>query len=225
MNVLILAAGEQTRWLESSGWETPKQLVDIGGEPLLYRTVRQVRGYDWMPIIVTHDPRLLAVPGSLPFVPTDSSTVLATWLSTRDLWDVRTVVLLGDVYYTKAAMWKIIACRDPIRVFGRTELKGRVVGRYYEIFAISYGRDRNQRIEHHLWELVGTLCQEKECKLRSFYDRWCGLPPGEYQHDDTVIFPVNDHTEDFDLFEDYQQFEELIINQGKLNDVGHLIRG
>ena len=228
MRVLILAAGKQERWKESArrilpGYDTPKQLVDIGGEPLLRRTARQVRKFGVRPTVVTHDPQL-SVPGAQWFEPADCSTVLASWLSTRELWSVRTVLLLGDVYYTRETMRTIMECRDPLRVFGRTELQGRIAGRYYEIFAISYDQALAEQVEAQLRELVGSVCQDKDCKLRTFYDDWCGFPSWKFQHDDTVIYPVNDLTEDFDLFEDYQQFETMIIKQGKLDDGRHQLR-
>lgn len=218
MNIFILAAGEQTRW--GDFW-SPKHLVDIGGEPLIERLVRQVREYSEVePIIVTHDERFV-MEGYNRLIPEDRSTLCATIMSTSSYWRGRTTLLLGDVVFSPEALHTILNCRDPIRVFGRKELQGRIVGRYYELFALSFGPSMQDRVRARLAEAIqhAIIHPDDLCKgrLRRFYERYCALPLGSYQHEDEVFFPIEDWTEDIDAKEDYAQFVAMIINEGLLD--------
>jgi hypothetical protein len=212
--VLILCAGEQTRWGDVYN---PKQLVDVGGEPLLFRTIRQVRRWGQEPVIVTHDERLRVSQRS--FEPTGRRWTVETLFWTHPLWEDRTVVLLGDVIFTNDALDRIMACRAPLQIFGRKELRHRLVGRYYEIFGLSFDRGEHQRIKDVLqraidW-VVGTGAPNGG-KLRSFYELYCGLPLDQYQHENEVFYPIEDWTEDIDAPEDYQQFKAMIVDRGWL---------
>lgn len=102
MNVLLLCAGKQARWTE----ETPKQLADFGGEPLLLRTIRQVVKRGHTPIVVTHRAEIKAAVVGLAdvFEPEYHRWLMETIHQTRNLWDGPTVVLLGDVCFTGAAL-------------------------------------------------------------------------------------------------------------------------
>lgn len=210
MIILILAGGNQERWGDH---EHPKQLVDIGGETLLMRIVRQCREQDHEPIIVTHDERLKISKQS--FEPQARRWTVETLLSTCELWEDRTVVLLGDVIFTDEALHKIMLNRAPIQVFGRKELRYRLVGRYYEIFAISFDCNQHQQIVDTLQEvLVDASTREDGGKLRTFYEMYCGLPLRSYQHEDIIFYPIEDWTEDIDAPEDYEQFKAMIIQRG-----------
>ncbi len=212
MIVLILAAGEQTRWGDNG---RPKQLVDIGGEPLLVRLVRQCRERGHEPVVVTHDDRLKL--SQRTFAPAARRWVVETLLFTRELWEPRTVVLLGDVVFTEEAIDKVLACRSPMQVFGRKELRWRLVGRYYEIFALSFDRACHQRIGWTLDKSIEEALRRPgplAGKLRTFYEVYCGLDLGSFQHEDEVFYPIEDWTEDIDAPEDYQQFVDMIVRRG-----------
>ena len=213
--MIILCAGEQTRWGDNGN---PKQLVDVGGEPLLARIVRQVRRAGHEPVIVTHDERLTL--SDRTYAPDKRRWTVETLLSTRFLWDDRTVVLLGDVIYTRDALDKILASRELFQVFGRKELRYRLVGRYYEIFALSFDQSQADRVEDTLRRAV-YLKEDGQIswgKLRVLYEMWCGLPLGQFAHEDIVFYPIEDQTEDIDAPEDYEQFKVMIINPGRLDD-------
>ena len=177
--MIILCAGEQTRWGDPNN---PKQLVDVGGEPLLARIVRQCRRAGHEPVIVTHDERLLL--SEKVYTPGKRRWTIETLLSTRFMWDDRTVVLLGDVIYTRDALDKILASRELFQVFGRKELRYRLVGRYYEIFALSFDQTQAGRVEDTLKRAVHMKedGQISWGKLRVLYEMWCGLPLGQFAH-------------------------------------------
>lgn len=214
MKILILAAGEQTRWGDP---DNPKQLVDIAGEPLLARIVRQCRAAGCEPVIVSHDERLWL--SDEHFVPAMRRCTCETLLHTRSLWKGRTIVLLGDVIYSPGAFEKIVASRELLQVFGRQELRYRIVGRYYEIFALSFDATVHERMAQMLLDCVlGPVEAPLYGKLRDFYERWCGLPSGRFQHENGVFYPIEDWTEDIDAPEDYVQFQQMIVKRGWIHD-------
>lgn len=215
MVVITLCAGEQERWGDNGN---PKQLVDVGGEPLLARLVRQCRRAGHEPVIVTHDERLTL--SDRTYVPGKRRWTVETLLSTRFMWGDRTVVLLGDVVYTRDALDKILSSREPFQVFGRKELRYRLAGRYYEIFALSFDQTQAERVEDTLNRAISMIENGKAGwgKLRLLYELWCGLPLGEFAHEDVVFYPIEDATEDIDAPEDYEQFRVMIINPGRLDD-------
>lgn len=205
LSVIITAAGSQERW----GRSLPKQLVPVCGEPLLHRTINQLRARDVEPTVVTHDKRLNGLWET--FNPQERGCLCETINSSSALWKARTIVLLGDVCFSPWALDTILNNRDPIRVFGRKELHYRLSGRYYELFAMSF--------DFAVWsQLIGTLRSAIDNtrfgRLRDFYELWCGLPLGEYKHEDRVFYPIEDWTEDFDAYEDYVQFTQMIIGRG-----------
>lgn len=59
MTVFIMASGEQSRW-RAEGF---KQLIPICGEPILGRTIRQIRTRGETPVLVTHHPELQTFAG------------------------------------------------------------------------------------------------------------------------------------------------------------------
>ena len=103
-----MAAGEQTRW-KAHGGVGSKHLLEVEGETLLARIVRQTAGQD---AIISGDYPGLGVPN---FTPTRDTSIVDGRLSVRELWSdhVRTVILLGDCFYTDEAMRKILDHAGP----------------------------------------------------------------------------------------------------------------
>ena len=114
--VLVLAAGCNWR-----GWtdETPKQLALIAGEPLILRTLRQLkeRGYDEEVVVVTHNKAIQAVVPRY-FEPGVYYWRSETLVSTKELWDERTIVVHGDTVFSSAAMDLIVATQEPFMFIG-----------------------------------------------------------------------------------------------------------
>ncbi len=127
MKVLILCAGQQTRWTG----ELPKQLADFGGEPLLARTIRQVVRRGHTPIVVTNHPEIKeAVQDKAQiFAPTYARWLMETVHQTRDLWDGPMAALLGDVCFTGAALDMI---------FQDVAVTPHLYGTASEIFAVRF---------------------------------------------------------------------------------------
>lgn len=152
MRVIVTCAGEQTRWANYLG--VPKHLAPTGdGEPLLHRTVRQALtiSEDVHVTAPLNDPRY-EVPGAAVH-PTGPVGKLGEYESSRAWWSTtgRTVLLLGDVYFTDEAI-ATVAAQESMGYwcFGRfagSELTGK---RYGEIFAVSWWRGQVAIIDKHL---------------------------------------------------------------------------
>lgn len=103
-----IAAGDGTRWRNHLG--VPKHLAPVHGEPVLHRTVRQLRHHnpDATTIIVgpPDDPRYKP-PGTHLEPPrlTPANGDADKFLSSAHLWNPggRTTVIYGDIYLTDQA--------------------------------------------------------------------------------------------------------------------------
>lgn len=159
---LILAAGESTRW---DGKNVGKHFVRIDGEKLILRTMRQFKKFE--PLMITRNQANAEA----------YKTTCHTLLSTSRLWKDRTIILLGDVMFTKDAVRKIIKCDEGFCVFGDT----------VDIFALSFTNYFHKLLEAALKESSGRLHEvEWLCKNHELID---------------------DETQDFDCMHDYREFQ------------------
>ena len=211
MRVIIAAAGEGTRWAEYLG--VPKHLAaTAAGEVLLARTVAQARQVsDDVHVITPADVRY-----ELP--PRRSRKV--TWHElpahhneyehTRHLWSDtdRTLLLLGDVYFTDAAMATVAAgSLSAYRVFGRYRASKVTGTPYGEIFAASWGPARTAQMDAHLAE-VRRLRESGEC-LRPpgwvLLRLWQGTPVRRHLVTRPIWVEIDDWTDDLDTPADYHR--------------------
>lgn len=116
MKYIIMADGKGTRWNNSLG--IPKHLVEIEGERLLDRTVRQIRSHDQKAeiIITSHDERY-DIPGATRYEP--KNNVLEIDRFTYELIEDNVCFLYGDTFYTEPAMDTIVNTpTDKVLFFG-----------------------------------------------------------------------------------------------------------
>jgi len=115
--ILIMAAGPYRHgWTEDS----PKHLAQISGEPLILRTLRQLkeRGYDDEVFVVTYNKAIQAVAPRY-FDPPQHNEWFDTLLSTRDLWQERTITLNGDTVFSPLIIDTILSSQSDIMFYGR----------------------------------------------------------------------------------------------------------
>ena len=126
LTVLILAAGRGERWARASN----KVLVYVRGEPLVARTVRLAKSiFGVEPVVVAVEKDVVAAAGPGNYIiPEASRWTVETLFSTYSLWRGRTIVLLGDTYYTKKTL----------RLIKHTDLPVCYFGRLLEIYAMSF---------------------------------------------------------------------------------------
>lgn len=211
MRVIIAAAGEGRRWADYLG--VPKHIVrTAAGETLLVRTLAQAKRIsDDVHVVVPDDPRYMIAPRRSRKV---------TWHEvprhhneyehTRALWSQtgRTVLLLGDVYFTDAAV-DTIAAGSPsaYRVFGRYRAS-RVTGTPYgEIFAASWGPARHAQMDAHLAE-VARLRESGECTRPPGWvllRLWQRTPVRRHVVKPPIWAEIDDWTDDLDTPADYHR--------------------
>lgn len=115
MRVLIICAGNATRWGDYQG--VPKHLVKLMGEPILHRSVRLINELtpdtDVRIIAKDHRDPLYRVPGARTYKArlTPENRGADKFLSSRHLWadDDRTVILYGDLFVTRDAMRRMLS--------------------------------------------------------------------------------------------------------------------
>lgn len=120
MTVVILAAGSSIPF-----GDFPKQLLDVGGETLLERQVRQF-GSATKIYLATHR-KELNHPRCIKFDPPSREWKCDTLLSSRSLWNEtdKTIVIHGDVYFTDAACETVGNCPGyPLTFFWNGGVEG-----------------------------------------------------------------------------------------------------
>jgi hypothetical protein len=200
MVILILAAGNAARF----GGKT-KHLLTVAGEPLLARTVRQLRALGHEPVIVSHRPELQAL--GRHFEPARRGWLCETLLSTRELWAGCTIVLLGDVVWPDEVLADVISDESSPRFFGN----------YCEIYAASWQQKEERRILEaiervlkgarewrnpgKMWQLYHAVIGAKELNGRAWdYSVFRVIP--------SAGTPSGAYTQDFDTARAAQRFLE-----------------
>lgn len=204
-----MAAGDGLRWIASGGEGRKHELV-IDGETLIARTVRLVRERGVTDIVISGPYDGLGVPTFHPAAETD---IVDGRLAVRSMWSDRgrTVILLGDVYYTDTAMRTIIdhAGNEP-HLFARFT-GSRITGKTWaEPFANSFLAEHRAAHERSL-RTVQTLKDRGRIKRAGLWEAYKldhhRLLPFTYRTSNlghaTVI---DDWTEDFDFAKDVEIF-------------------
>lgn len=209
--MIIAASGSQHKWGGHLGVPSHfAPVVDNDGavSPLISRTVRQS-------LVLTDDVHLTAPPGDRRYEFEGVTTHERKWdefdneyQASRSLWSEtgRTVLLLGDVFFTDHALATLRRSYDrSYRVFGRYR-KSVITGTPYgEIFAASWWPDNHYLIDRHL-RRVSEEYAAGRCKRR---DGWTllrsiqGSPLGVHTVQTPWFVEINDETDDIDFPADY----------------------
>ncbi|SHF79834.1 Choline kinase [Fodinibius roseus] len=201
--VLILCAGDGTRWDNYLG--VPKQLIPINEEPLLKRTVRLLCDNGCNDIaIISHDDRLNLDRCDF-FKPPQCRWTVETLLSTHPLWTERTLVLLGDVFYTKQALATILSPSQGVQVYGRFGPSLFTFTQYGELFAISFEENDHHKMKKHLNIARSHALSGGRGKMWEFYRSLAGFPLNEHKKDDEIFTSIHDLTDDIDSPKEYDK--------------------
>lgn len=201
---IICCGGSQKKWGNHLG--TPSHFVkDKFGEPILHRTVRLLReldeGDDILIMAPPRDYRYL-VEGALT-VDGDPGTLNEYWASFQ-YWSrsERTVLLLGDVWFSEEALGTITTTREGLYFYGRfsgSKLTGSPWG---ELFACGFDPDvqgflmdhmksslrkyRARQANRHIgWEILRSVQGQKNLN--------------EHKVDERYFVEINDLTDDIDF--------------------------
>ena len=119
MKALIYANGAGKRWADNWPDDQPKQLVEVEGEKILHRTVRQLKERGVENVVVVSKYEALDVDGAERWAPgEDAEFLVDTVKLSAPLWEGRMLCLFGDVFFTDKAMDTIVGC-EGMQWFGR----------------------------------------------------------------------------------------------------------
>lgn len=216
--MIVTCAGKQTRW--GNYLDTPKHLLKIHGERLLDRTVRLIRRFATdasVAIMALDDAHAAAydVAGTERFCPVDDMAdadalerhyASPHFMACRARWNAagRTVVVLGDVFFTERAMQTI--CSDTtrgVRFYGREKASTITGTPWGELFAISFYPDDHGPIVNASDELRERCETVRGWQL---YRHLNDLPLDAFPNviaDNDRFVEINDFTDDFDFPNDY----------------------
>lgn len=213
VSIIVLANGEQSRWPEGA---PPKQLLEVDGVPLIRRMVDRFEEALRAPALVaTGDPRIVEITGGMRWLNVGpTAEQLETLLKAREHWGTeRTLCLLGDVYYSEAAVAAIAACRKPFAFYGR-RLDSRVTGKPYgELVAMAWDSEFDERMAESLgdWQDRPLLWSP----YRDFAGLWQLPEHLNYLHHVPPCFTeIDDFTDDFDTPEDWETWNRLRAEAG-----------
>ena len=215
---IIIAAGEATRWGDYLG--TPKHLVKVDDEPIIYRSVRLLlkNGITDINVVGPDDDRY-RIEGSKLFIPQknyEKNADADKFLNSESLWNTegRTIVLYGDVFFTEEAMkticewegtdWRLFCRYGPSSVTGTP---------YGECFAQSfYPKDlkRHKKMLEYIAELWFTK-QINRCGGWEHARAMAGVTGPQvrmHRHKPKLYHIIDDWTDDFDKPQDYDRFME-----------------
>jgi hypothetical protein len=200
MRFLIAAAGEGKRWGNHLG--VPKHLIEIDGERLLDRTVRQFSPHGETLIVAPPgDERYGSPPARIVHPDPDPRLHgVGKLLSSREHWSGETVLLLGDVWFSTAAVNEILRGHGSWWFAGRMGASAVTGGRWGEIFAAGFNPEAYDLIDGaarkvarlgcsgrlpgaKLWHLYRLLSGARDLKEHRRYGHWV---------------EIDDRTEDFD---------------------------
>lgn len=175
--IVVMAAGNSHRWNNYMG--IPKQLVPIDGEPLLKRTIRQLRERGVQDIYVT-----VREYGQFGALDAKEYIKDVNELDIDRVWGARElapcIFLYGDCYYTEDALDTILSHPSECMFFGK-RFPNRMKGNR-EIYAI--------KANDWLIEKAGELRKLHEQKKVS-------NSLGQHLHLYCIGFPLNPRTKNF----------------------------
>ncbi|WP_149264304.1 hypothetical protein [Actinomadura sp. K4S16] len=212
MRVIVTCAGHQRKWGGYLG--VPSHLAPLAdGTPLLHRTLAQAARISEDVHYTTPSRPGYEPPAGLQDRVTRhvrDEDHPSEYASTRDLWSTtgRTVLMLGDCYFTDAAAAVIGATdrRDYI-VFGRKGPSKVTNTPWGEIFAVSWWPEHHELLDRHLAAIAevprtgATKRPDGWLLLRSIQ----GTPLGLHRVVPRHFHEIDDATDDFDFPEDYDR--------------------
>jgi hypothetical protein len=207
VNVIIACAGrhDDPKW--NNYLNVPKHLAPVDGTSLLVRTVEQVnrrinKHRDRIIITGPPDDHRYKVNGAELVVANPAATSEYTssmpWWCTRD----RTLLLLGDVYWTERALGVVFAYRsNRPRWFGRYGKSRVTASRWGEIFGVLWPATCNGLMKQHLTRVDSTpeITRPPGWKL---YRSLHSIPMSKHKLNGDWT-DINDETDDFDTPETY----------------------
>lgn len=176
-----------------------KQLLPVFGDTILGRIRKHVvREWGIEPIVLTTRPEIEAA-SARTAVSAPGETVDGL-IGSSALWNEHTIILLGDVLYTPAAIRRIARSHSELLWYGNAA----------EIFAMSF--------LNKAWPQLLDACSITPFpgRLRTLYNVYHGLPPGHPGSSQTMAKHrwvwIRDATRDIDY---PHQYERVVSGEDK----------
>jgi len=196
IKAVILAAGKGKRWNNYLG--RPKQMVMIDNEPLLLRTIRQLKERGFGVVVTVPEIDFFGKLDAEQIVGVDEVEI-DKFLNAKDY--IGSIFFWGDTYFTDEAMDIITKSKADFMFFGRrggSKITGKKWG---EIFAVK----TNNMLFEKAKELRKMSTMLKRCATWELYRLICGYPLDRHQVGDNFT-EIDDLTDDFDYPHDYDNW-------------------
>ena len=201
MKYILLCGGKYVKW------ETPRQLLQLGPEKLIERTIRLLRanGIEDIAISTNHpafdELGVEIIHHDNPFVSDGDNPIAGHWVDAFPLRSEPTCYIFGDVIFSNAAIKKIIETdTDDIELFGSAPpFALNYPKRYAEPFALKV------KNTEHFREAVETAKRDAKLFAREpiAWELWQIIKGTEYNVIDfNNYIKINDYTCDIDKPED-----------------------
>ncbi len=215
---LIAAAGDGVRW--KNYLNRKKHLIEIGGETLVERTIRQIREVDESAeIILIGKDTSYQFEGAITCTPDFMTSALfnkkPAIFATRELWNSggTTTLLFGDTFYSTSCIKRITELADThtTKFIGRSsgsKLTGKIYG---EIFAIRFDAAQIPTLDQALSRLNELHELNKLDRFQGWHlCRYLGKIPLEASDVSNDFIEIHDFTDDFDFPIDYHKWKEAV---------------
>jgi len=149
-----MAAGESRRWagyLHKSKHLAP---LNDAGQTIISRTIHMLKASGIANIsVVARSDAIIDVVGEVRVIrPSRFRYLTDSILSSQEQWRQRTIILLGDVYFSAQCLDAILDCNDEIRFFGIAK-GSRLIktdNRRPELYAFTF----SQRVSEHIRKVL-----------------------------------------------------------------------
>lgn len=202
--VLIMCGGNGQRWANYMG--ILKQQISFGGETLLERTVRLLQERDVADITVVLGKNSMLAWDKTRIMEVRSSGWITEGLEeTQRKWRGRTIILLGDVFYTEPAIDRILSSNISPVFFGRSGASLRTGKPYRELFGMGFDVSSADQILKALENVHQHTISGGGGRLWQLYSTVVGFPLNQSRVEQKHFLEINDFTDDFDLPQDYRR--------------------
>ncbi len=215
MRAIICCAGKAVRW----GVKPPKHLIQIDGKPLLHHTIDGLVARGVNDIFITAFSDLYKKDGAVIVSPTMSLYPNTGLGHSVEYWSDtdRTVVIFGDVFFSKRALDKIIEPTDNIQWYGR-DGRSNFGCPHGELFAIAFMPKHHEEIKSAC-QLVLNAKKAGEIERTSGWELYRVM--NKIPYSDHIVgdnfCDINDETDDFDSPADFKLWRALMIGRGLWN--------
>ncbi len=202
MKYIIMADGKGTRWKNYNN--IPKHLIEVNGEILLERIVKQLNKYDndAKVIITSHDKRY-EFEGATRYEPLNN--VLEIDRFTYELIEDNICFLYGDTYYTDETIINIISKKaEDILFFGNKKSIVAIKVKDSKLFKKHISNVKNLFLENKI----------QNCKGWQVYQSFQNLEFDKKQIKDKFVI-VDDETIDYNTPKEYENRKQNKVDDKK----------